>query len=128
MMENVESIDPCVGVWWYTDKGQVWGVYCSLNDAVLDGSYRQYSKSDNLKTLWEKVVEDNTENEVEQKYVYALGQNGYEHGSVIFDLRTQCFYITCSEAIYNNLIARKAIKTTFGLNGCNIDFQKVSHT
>ncbi|GAA0800923.1 hypothetical protein GCM10008910_29720 [Faecalicatena orotica] len=128
MKSNVKMFSPCVGNWWYTDNGQVWGIYCSLNDAVLNGSYRQFSMSDNHMTLWRKVVEDYIENEEEQKHVYALGYDVYEHGSVVYDLRTQCFYIICSETIYNNLIARKAIKSAFGLNGCNIDFQRVSLT
>lgn len=127
-MKNIKSIDPCVGVWWYTDKGQVLGAYCSINDSVLNRPYRQYSMSDNHITLWKKAVEDYIDNEEEQKLVYTLGYDGYEHGSVIYDLRTQCFYIICSETIYNNLIARKAIKSAFGLDRYNVDFQRVSLT
>lgn len=119
--------DACVGIWWYTDEGQVIGVYKSLDDEFNDGTYLQYSDKDNHMTLWRTVLQDNISDDVRRNELYQLGYKGIERGRVIYNLKTQCFEVICSEAIYNDLSARKSIKSAYGLNSCRVDFEHLSH-
>lgn len=127
MKKGVKLSSASVGIWWFTDNGQVWGVYCSLNDAVLDGIYYQYSADANHMTLWKQVVTDNVADETERQNIYVLGWKGLERGRVIYNTKTQCFEVICSEAIFNDLSARQAVKDAYGLKGKRVEFEKISH-
>lgn len=117
--------DAFVGIWWYTDSGEVIGVMKSLSEAELDGNYYQYSSTENHMTLWKSVCQAYFEDSWEQ--IYNLGYKGLERGRIIYDTRTQTFVITCSANIANDIQFRKAVIDAFNLTGCRYDFEVLSH-
>lgn len=119
--------DALIGIWWYTDEGQVWGKCCPVDDGELDGMYLQLSRSKNHMTLWSSTVKDNVEDVEDQRSIIALGYRSLERGRVIYNTATQCYEVTCSKNIVDDEEFRKAIISYFQLSGNRVDFVPLNH-
>lgn len=118
--------DGFIGIWWCTGDYEIFGVSCTLSGGYNDGTYIQYSDKENHLTLWRKCVYavfDKPKADV----IYNLGYKGLERGRVIYDLRTQCYVVTCSKSVLYDAKFRDAIKEYFDLNNCRVDFQALDH-
>lgn len=94
-----------IGIWWYTDSGEVWAAAAPANSGIIDGMYVQYSDVENHLTLWSRIVKENT-SKSEADRIISKGYKSLERGRVIYNTATMCYEITCS----NNLIYDKAFR------------------
>lgn len=116
-----------VSVWWYTDDGEFWDFSTMTDDGVEQYGFIQYSTTDNHMTLWRKAVQENISDPAEQQKIISKGYKSFERGRIIFNVRTQCYEITCSEALFNNKDFRNDCVDYFGLSGNRYEFVKLDH-
>lgn len=114
-----------IGIWWYTDDKEVWAESCPTDDGELDGPYLQYSSSKNHMTLWSTVVMRNAKNNANS--IIVKGYKSLERGRVIYNCRTACYEVTCSESLINDKEFRRSIIDHFDLKGNQIEFVKLNH-
>lgn len=114
-----------IGIWWYSPDGEVWGVSTSLDSGVSDGNYIQFSDNLNHFNLWRQVVKDNVSEDVDS--VIKKGYKAYERGRVIFNLRTQSYEITCSDAAKRDSDLITSVVEYFNLRGCRYDVVSLNH-
>lgn len=117
--------DGLVGIWWYTGTDII-GVSKSVDDGEIDGPYVQYSNTENHLTLWRKVISSNFSS-IEANNIISKGYKSLERGTVIYDLRTRTYLVTCSNDLINNIEFRKKIIYYFNLNDDRVDFEPLSH-
>lgn len=115
-----------IGIWWYTDAGEVIGYMCPLKDGIDTGSCTEYDPKENHLSLWKRVCNDYFE-EPERSRIYSKGYRGLERGRVYYDNRTHSFVITCSKAIITNVEFKYAIIGAFNLTHCRYDFVALDH-
>lgn len=115
-----------IGVWWYTDDGEIWAKSCLTDDGVPMSMYLQYSKEDNHLNLWPSVVKEHLQ---DQDAVHRInkGFKSFERGRVIFNCATCCYEIICSASIINNRDFRQAIIDYFNLSNSRFEFVKLDH-
>lgn len=116
-----------VAIWWYTDNGEFWDYSTTLDDAVECHGYLQASNEYNHMSLWRKVVRKYISDPQEQAAIIAKGFKSIERGRVVFNIRTQCYEIICSEVLVNDRDFRDACKSYFNLNGCRCEFEALHH-
>lgn len=116
-----------VGIWWYMPTNMIIGYSCSLENGYNDGNYIQYDNVKNHLNLWKQVVKDNTNNDNDFNDIYSKGYKSLERGRVIFNLRTQCYEILCSEKLFQNLEFRQNVINQFNLTGNRYEFIKCNH-
>ncbi|MCM1286664.1 MAG: hypothetical protein NC240_00035 [Clostridium sp.] len=109
-----------VGIWWYTDDGDIWVVSTSKDDGELDGPYLQYSTKENDMTLWRKLVSDNRKSNLEESV--SKDYKTLECGRVVYDCRTCCYEVTCSEKLIYDKEFRMKIIDCFELSGNQVEF------
>ena len=114
-----------IGIWWYTDDKEVWAVSCPTDDGELDGPYLQYSSSKNHMNLWRKVVNDNLSGNTDN--IISRGYKCFERGRVIYNCRTSCYEVTCSDNLINDKEFRRSIIDHLDLKGNQIEFVKLNH-
>lgn len=113
----------CVGIWWiYEDT--VIGRVVPLDDGYNDGQYIHYDNYRNHMTEWNSVI---------QEYVpdwEQLKPRGYkclERGRVLYNIRTQCYEILCSEAVAHDVKLIEAIVEAYNLQNCRYDVFALTH-
>lgn len=116
-----------VSIWWYTDSGEFWDCSKTLDDAVEDHGYLQYSTTENHLTLWRKVVTTHIQNKVEQEQLFNKGYKTLERGRVVFNIRTQCYEVICSKALINDMKFKNTCLDYFNLRGNRVDFEALNH-
>ena len=116
-----------VGIWWYTDEGEVWKQSCLIDSAYSDGVYLQYSDTRNHQTDWLKTIKENTEDKSAIFQLRKEGYKTYERGRVIFDLRTQSYLVTCSDQLVNDLSFKIRLIEAFNIPKGRVDFTSLSH-
>ena len=117
-----------IGLWWYNESdNSVWGLTKPLDSGVIDGSYTQYSYKDNHLTKWSQVVKDNVTDKDMQASIIAKGYKSLERGRVIYNNVTQCYEITCSKGIVDDIDFRAAIIDYFNLSGNRYEFVALNH-
>ena len=110
--------DGLIGIWWYDESKQAVISACeSVDDGELDGDYIQYHKGNHM-NLWQSLAPDNMRDK---------GFKSMYRGRVIYNTRTQCYEITCSEDLMNNFEFRKAILEHFQLTECRREFIPLYH-
>ena len=124
--------DGFIGIWWYTDEGEIWGVMKHPDDGVLSGPYVQYSDTENHLTLWSSVVKDNVnsnnkEIKLDAQKIINKGYKSLERGRVIYDTRTMCYVVVCSANLVNDTAFREAVVDYYQLAGNQIDFVQNDH-
>lgn len=118
---------PLIGIWWYTDAGEIWAVSKPPCEGVLSGMYLQYSDTENHLTLWSSIVKKYVHDEALQQSVIAKGYKSIERGRVIYNTATMVYEITCSENLMNNTDFRKNIIDYFNLSENRYEFVLLNH-
>ena len=113
-----------VGIWWIRDN-QIIADMKTLDEGYNDGDYISYDVETNHLTEWRRLVNETFSEEAAS--IISQGYKSLERGRVIYNLRTMAYEVTCSDAIYHDLDARKLILDTFELNGCRRDFVILNH-
>lgn len=119
--------DELIGIWWYTDSGDIWGVTKPTDDGVLDGMNIQYSDKDNHMTLWSSVLKDNVDDEEEISEYLKKGFRCLERGRVIYNTAAMVYQIICSKDIINNESFRSAVVDYFQLDSARYEFVPLDH-
>lgn len=113
-----------VGIWWIY-KNTVIADYKSLDDGYNDGNYVQYDETNNHSTEWRRLISEYVPDNAEE--MIKKGYKSLERGRVVFNLRTQCYEITCSQNVRDNINQCKMIVKAFDLTNCRFDFVVVDH-
>lgn len=116
--------DAQVGIWWYTDDRKILAVSKLTDDGELNGSYIQYSSTENHMTLWHKVMKDHMPDNYED--IVKKGYQSFERGKVIYDCRTCCYEVTCSENLIYDRAFRREIIDYFNLRGNQVEFVQLN--
>lgn len=116
-----------VSIWWYTDDGEFWDFSKYMDDADERYGYLQYSNTQNHMTLWRQAVKDHVSDKSNQDAIVAKGYKSYERGRIVYNIRTQCFEITCSSTLFQNREFRDSCVDYFGLRGNRYEFVKLDH-
>lgn len=116
-----------VAIWWYTDDGIFWEFSKNLDDAEDDHGYLQYSLTKNHMNLWKAALEKFVTDVHERDSIYHKGYKSVERGRVIFNLRTQCYEVICSNKLVNDTTFRTNCIKQFNLTGNRVDFVALPH-
>ena len=116
-----------IGIWWYTDSGDIWAVIKPTDDGVLDGQYIQYSDKENHLTLWRKVVSDNVSDPKLAHDTISKGYKSLERGRVIYNTAKQCYEVICSDKLVKDTTFRNKIVDYFQLSGNRVEFESLNH-
>lgn len=119
--------DGFVAIWWYTDNGEFWDFSKTLDDAEDDYGFLQYSTTKNHMTLWREAVRNHVSDVEEQKEIISKGYKSIERGRVVFNIRAQCYEITCSDNLIKDQEFRKKCVDYFNLSGNRYDFIQMNH-
>ena len=118
MMNYADRYDGLIGIWWYDETtNEVIGPAEPVDEGVIDGDYIQYHSGNHM-TLWKSYS---------TKSQYPKGFKSMYRGRVIYNTRTQCFEITCSESLMHNANFRAAILSYFQLDNCRRTFVPLLH-
>lgn len=115
-----------IGIWWYTDDGEIWAESDFTDNGIQDGMYLQYSDKENHMTLWSTVVMRNA-SETDANQIICKGYKSLERGRVIYNCATVCYEVTCSKAILNDKKFRQKIIDYFDLKGNQVEFVPLNH-
>lgn len=115
-----------IGIWWYTDDGQIWAQSDFTDNGIQDGMYLQYSDKENHATLWASTVKHNAPKDQVNKII-SKGYKSLERGRVIYNCATACYEVTCSQDLIYNKDFREAIINYFDLRGNQVEFVKLNH-
>lgn len=110
-----------VGIWWIHDK-QVIADLVPLDHGYNDGSFIHYSDHKNHLTEWREMMQHSGLEELISK-----GYKSIERGRVVYNLRTMCYEIVCSELVAKDINQIKLILDVFELNNCRYDIVVDSH-
>ena len=87
-----------VGIWRVKDN-EVFVYAVPLDEGYNDGSFIYHADS-----------------------IISKRYKSLDRGRVVYNLRTQCYEVTCGDAIFNDIDKRQLIIDTFQLAGCRYDF------
>ena len=104
-----------VAIWWYTKDGEFWNFSKTLNDAENDYGYLQYSTTKNHLNLWKTAVDKYIKDVKERAEIYNKGYKSVERGRVVYNIRTQCYEVICSETLVNDITFRNIYAGKFGI-------------
>lgn len=124
---NASRNDGLVGIWWYTDSGEFWSYNKTLDDAEECHGYLQASNTKNHMNLWRSTVNKYISDTDEANKIIAKGYKSIERGRIVFNIRTQCYEIVCSDKLVNDLKFRAACKEYFNLSGSRCQFEALHH-
>lgn len=116
-----------VGIWWYTDNGEIWDESIPIYKGVLSGIYIQYSDNDNHLTLWSSVVKKHIKDTALQQNMIGKGYKSIERGRVIYNTVTMKYEITCSEKMIRDTAFRKNIVAHYQLAEGSFEFVQLNH-
>lgn len=110
-----------VGIWWIFNDAIIADLV-SLDNGYNDGSFIHYSDTKNHLTEWNRMMhEANADDQIPK------GFKSIERGRVVYNLRTMCYEIICSESVSHNLALLKKIVATVELTTCRYDIVEDSH-
>ena len=92
----------------------------SLDSGYNDGNFINYDQFKNHATEWRLLVNQYFPEEAND--IIRKGYKSIDRGRVIYNLRTQCYEVTCGQDVFDDLNKRKLIIKTFDLNNCRYDF------
>jgi len=111
-----------VGIWWIKDNVVI--ADCkTLDDGYNDGSFINYSETKNHDTEWRKLIKEYFPEEAEE--IISKGYKSLDRGRVVYNLRTQCYEVTCGDNVFTSLAKRRLIIDAFELRDCRYDFIKI---
>ena len=113
------STSALIGIWWIKDDTVI-ADYRTADTAYNDGSFLNYDYKKNHETEWRRLVKEYFPEEAEE--IISKGYRSLDRGRVLYNLRTQCYEVTCGPEVYNDPEARKLLVDAFELEGCRYDF------
>ena len=116
-----------IAIWWYTDGREFWDFSTTLENAEDDNGFLQYSKTENHLSLWGRALENFVDSKDLRDKLRAKGYKSIERGRVIFNIRTQCYEIICSETLASDTEFKKQCVDYFNLSGNRYDFLPLRH-
>ena len=116
-----------VGIWGYTEDGNIWDVSVPTDSGELDGMYIQFSSTKNHMNMWSSVVKDNVKDSAAQKEFISKGYRSLERGRVIYNCATACYEVTCSAEIIKDESFRRKIIECFNLSNNRVEFVVLNH-
>lgn len=119
--------DGFISIWWYTDDGEFWDYSTTTDDAVEFHGFLQYSNDVNHMTLWYKTVQKFVSDPNERSKLLDSGYRSIERGRVVFNIRTMCYEVVCSEALSKDTDFRQRCISHFNLSGSRYMFTVDSH-
>lgn len=120
-------INPMIGIWWYTDNGEIWAEAVSADQGVLSGIYKQYSDREDHLTLWSSIVKKYIPDVRLQRSIISNGYKSIERGRVIYNTATMVYEITCSEKLITDEKFRKDVVAYFQLSESRYEFVRLNH-
>lgn len=108
-----------VGIWWIYNN-TVAADAVPLDDGFNDGNFVNYDEFKNHSTEWKRIITTCFPEEAD-----SIIENGYkslDRGRVVYNLRTQCYEVTCGDEVYNDIDKRKLLVDAFDLSDCRYDF------
>lgn len=118
------STDGFVGIWWLYEN-KVIGRLVSLDDGYDDGRFIHYDNFKNHSTEWKSVLQEQLPDKFDELYPKLF--KCIERGRVVYNIRTQCYEILCSEAVSKNSEAIHVIVKAFNLQSCRYDIVPDRH-
>lgn len=113
-----------IGIWWlYYDT--VIADMKTLDKGYNDGSFIQYDQYKNHATEWRRLIKEFLPDRADK--MISKGYKSLERGRVIYNLRTQSYEVTCSQAVKNQLEDHVSIVDAFDLEDCRYDFVTLNH-
>ena len=112
-----------VGIWWFYN-GNVVGEYCSIEDAIDDRGYLQFSRAKNHMTAWESTIKEQLPEAIN---LIPKGYRAIERGRVVYNIRSQVFEIICSQEIAKDENAIRLIAEEFEIANQRYDVIPSSH-
>lgn len=113
-----------VGIWWIKDDTVVADVK-TLDEGYNDGSFINYDEKKNHTTEWRKLIKESFPDEADE--LISKGYKSLDRGRVVYNLRTQCYEVTCGDAIFNDLEKRRLLIDAFELSDCRYEFVNLGH-
>ena len=110
-----------IGIWWLLDN-EVIADLVSLDDGYNNGSFINYDESKNHLTEWRRLMTG-----FDAEYQIPKGYKSLERGRVVYNLRTMCYEIVCSEVVSRNIELLHKIVDAFELENCRYDIVVDSH-
>ena len=110
-----------VGIWWILNDEVVADVV-SLDDGYNNGSYIHYDEFKNHLTEWRRLMIG-----FDAEYQIPKGYKSLERGRVVYNLRTMCYEIVCSEIVSKNIELIREIAEAFELTNCRYDIVVDTH-
>lgn len=104
-----------VGIWWVYNS-EVIADLVSLDNGYNDGSFIHYDTSKNHLTEWRRLMNGFGAGDQIPK-----GYKSIERGRVVYNLRTMCYEIVCSETVSKDLDTLKKIIEAFELSSSRYD-------
>lgn len=114
-----------IGIWWYTDDGEVIGLQCSLDEGENSGDQIEYPYEKNHLNSFTQIVNEFRPNDAQD--IIRLGYKGLERGRVYYEIATHCYHVTCSEAMKRDREFKAKLKDFYHLNGCMVQFDMLNH-
>ena len=116
-----------VGLWWYTDSGEVWGLFKPIEEAVPSGRYLHYDTMKYHLIEWETILKAfcNTQDEID--YYLSKGYKSLERGSVIYDSFNLNYLVICSKSLIKDDTFKKKVIEYYELDPDNVVFEALDH-
>lgn len=111
-----------VGIWWIKDDIVIADVV-DLDNGYNDGNFIHYNASRNHATEWSRLIREYFPNDADA--IISKGYKSIDRGRVVYNLRTQCYEVTCGDSVFNDIEKRKLIVDEFDLSNCRYDFINV---
>ena len=126
MVINESYKEGLVGIWWYYNN-EFWAFTKTLDDAVDDHGYLQYSVTENHLRLWRAALDRFVKDTNLRTDLLNKGFKSVERGRVIYNIRTQSYEVICSNELVNDITFRNNCINYFNLKGNRVDFFALPH-
>lgn len=116
---KASSTSGFIGIWWIKDDIVI-ADYKTTDEGYNDGSFINYDQFKNHSTEWRRLIKEYFPDEADE--LIKKGYKSLDRGRVVYNLRTQCYEITCGDNVFNDIDTRKELVAAFNLQNCRFDF------
>lgn len=122
-MNEYNTADYVVAVWWYTKEGKIWDFRKSKQDGELyQNRYMIYSVKENHNSLWERIVNRYVSDPAGREELLEKGYDYYKRGYVVYNTMTAACEIWCYDSnLCSSFEFRKMITKHFNLDYTRTD-------
>lgn len=108
-----------VGIWWIKDDKVIADMKL-LDEGYNDGNFINYDQRKNHATEWRRCIKEVFPDEAEE--IIRKGYKSLDRGRVVYNLRTQCYEVTCGDDVFKDIEKRRLLVDAFELSDCRYDF------